>query len=71
MIRSLAGHNLGLLMRQLIGAGTPKEAAARGRLLLIVVYTEDILAIAFLAVAELGGDDNCGFLILAVSADPS
>ena len=67
----VAGHNLGILMRHLIGAGTPKEAAARGRLLLIVVYTEDILAIAFLAVAEIGGDDNCGFLILAVSADPS
>lgn len=67
----VAGYNLGLLMRQLIGAGTPKEAAARGRLLLIVVCSEDILAIAFLAVAEIGGDDNCGFLILAVSADPS
>ena len=25
----VAGHNLGILMRQLIGAGTPKEAAAR------------------------------------------
>ena len=28
----VAGHNLGILMRHLIGAGTPKEAAARGRL---------------------------------------
>ena len=26
----VAGHNLGLAMRQLIGAGTPKELAARG-----------------------------------------
>lgn len=26
----VAGHNLGLLMRQLIGVGTPKEAVARG-----------------------------------------
>ena len=26
----VAGHNLGLLMRLLIGAGTPKEAIARG-----------------------------------------
>ena len=26
----VAGHNLGLLMRLLIGAGTPKEAVARG-----------------------------------------
>ena len=33
----VAGHNLGILMRHLIGAGTPKEAAARGRVLLFVV----------------------------------
>ncbi len=26
----VAGHNLGLLMRLMIGAGTPKEAIARG-----------------------------------------
>ena len=26
----VAGHNLSLLMRQLIGAGTPREAVARG-----------------------------------------
>jgi len=27
----VAGHNLGLLMRLLIGAGAPKEAIARGK----------------------------------------
>src|SRR5512144_1797574 len=32
----VAGHNLGILMRLLIGAGTPKEAAARGRAFLFV-----------------------------------
>lgn len=68
----VAGHNLGgILMRHLIGAGTPKEAAARGRLLLVVLYTEDILAIVFLAVAGPGGEGEFGFLIPAVSADPS
>ena len=30
----LAGHNLGLLMRALIGAATPKEAIARGEIAL-------------------------------------
>ena len=35
----VAGHNLGILMRLLIGAGTPKEAAARGKRLLLVVQT--------------------------------
>ena len=32
----VAGHNLGLLMRALIGAGTPKEASARGSVALMV-----------------------------------
>jgi len=43
LIRSLAGHNLGLLMRKMIGAGTPKEAAARGPLLFIVICSEERL----------------------------
>src|SRR4029453_5579671 len=35
----VAGHNLGLLMRRLIGAGTPKEAVARGWGILILPPT--------------------------------
>jgi transposase len=35
----VAGHNLGLLMRLLIGAGTPREAAARGWCLIILITT--------------------------------
>lgn len=58
-------------MRQLIGAGTPKEAAARGRLLLIVASTLGILAIVFLAGAEAGGKDNGGFLILTITPEPT
>src|ERR1700693_4069089 len=34
----VAGHNLGILMRLLIGAGTPREAAARGLAYLLFVY---------------------------------
>src|SRR5512143_34565 len=41
----VAGHNLGILMRHLIGAGTPKEAAARGRVFLIVAHRDDALAV--------------------------
>ena len=37
----VARHNLGLLMRLLIGAGTPKEAVARGWCLLILLPTGD------------------------------
>ena len=37
----VAGHNLGLLMRLLIGAGTPKEAAASGWCLLVLLPTSN------------------------------
>src|SRR5918998_614788 len=37
----VAGHNLGLLMRLLIGTGTPKEAVARGWCLLVLLPTAD------------------------------
>src|SRR5215204_4612670 len=37
----VAGHNLGLLMRLLIGAGTPKEAVARGWCLLVLLPIRD------------------------------
>jgi transposase len=37
----VAGHNLGLLMRLLIGAGTPKEAIARGKALFLLVSLPD------------------------------
>jgi transposase len=37
----VAGHNLGLLMRLLIGAGTPKQAVARGGCLLVLLPTTD------------------------------
>ena len=37
----VAGHNLGLLMRLLIGVGTPKEASARGKGLILLVFLPD------------------------------
>ena len=37
----VAGHNLGLLMRLLIGAGTPKEAVGRGWCFLVLLPTRD------------------------------
>ena len=46
----VAGHNLGLLMRQLIGAGTPREAAARGWCLLVLIRTHDGAYEAFVVV---------------------
>ena len=37
----MSPHNLGLLMRLLIGAGTPKEAVASGWCFLVLLPTRD------------------------------
>jgi len=62
----LAGHNLGILMRLLIGAGTPREAAARGLAYLFFVDTEDAVAIILVAASP----DGFAVLVVAVTADP-
>jgi hypothetical protein len=54
-------------MRLLIGAGTPREAAARGLAYLLFVYTED--AVAFILVA--GARDGLAILAIAIIADSS
>jgi transposase len=63
----LAGHNLGILMRLLIGAGTPREAAARGLAYLFFVDTEDAVAIILVAASP----DGFAVLVVAVTADPA
>ena len=45
----VAGHNLGLLMRLLIGAGTPREASARGKGLILLVLLPDGSILVMLA----------------------
>ena len=62
----VAGHNLGILMRLLIGAGTPRETAARGIAYLLFVYTED--AVAFILIAA--ACDGLAILAIAITADP-
>lgn len=54
-----------------MGAGTPKEAAARGPLLLVVLSTENFPVIVVLTIAALSGEDAHVFLILTIGADPS
>ena len=63
----VAGHNLGILMRLLIGAGTPKEAAARGKRLLIVAQMAETAVFVILAIDETG----LGILVVIVSTDPA
>ena len=62
----VAGHNLGILMRLLIGAGTPREAAACGCAYLLFVHTEQTAAIILIAVSP----DGFAILVMAVTADP-
>jgi hypothetical protein len=57
---------LEILMRLLIGAGTPREAAARGRAFLFV-YRYDTLAIVVLFLDEAGP----GILPVTVTAEPT
>jgi transposase len=60
----VAGHNLSILMRLLIGAGTPKEAAARGRAFLLV--GDHALAIFIFTLDEAGR----GILAVIVATEP-
>jgi transposase len=48
----VAGFNLGLLMRAIYGAGTPKEAAGGHKALLLAYQTEESFAFAFVAVVN-------------------
>jgi transposase len=62
----VAGHNLGILMRLLVGAGTPREAVARGLAYLLFVCTEEAVAIILVVASP----DRFAVLVVAVTADP-
>jgi len=63
----VAGHNLGILMRLLIGAGTPREAAARALAYLCFVCTEKAAAIILIAASR----DRFAILVVAAAAAPA
>ena len=48
----VAGHNLGLMMHLLIGAGTPKEAAARSLSVLFVLRTRAMTLVVIASEAD-------------------
>ncbi len=48
----VAGYNLGILMRALFGAGTPKEAAAIANAFVFIIYVQDTTAIVLFAVFD-------------------
>src|SRR3954463_7427774 len=65
----VAGHNLGLLMRRLIGAGTPKEAVASGWCILILLPTSDGAADAAILIVLLAHSAIPALIILNMRFD--
>ena len=64
----VAGHNLGILMRLLIGAGTPRPGGCTMRSpIWLVVYTAEAVAIILVAAPR----DGLAILVVAVAADPA
>ena len=62
----VAGHNLGLLMRLLIGAGTPREAAARAQAWLLVFLAPDVVVFTIVIAAE----DEAVVLVAIANTEP-
>jgi hypothetical protein len=62
----VAGHNLGLLMRLLIGAGTPREPAARAQAWLLVFLAPDLVVFGIVIVA----DDEALVLVAIATTEP-
>jgi transposase len=63
----VAGYNLGLIMRLLTGAGTPRELAARASAWLGVVLTPEDGLIAVLLVAV---EDQAAICVVSIQSDP-
>jgi hypothetical protein len=61
----VAGHNLGILMRALFGAGTPKETAVIRNAFLFVIQTAEAITLMIVAVF----DADWRRLIIAVASD--
>src|SRR5215218_3168166 len=63
----VAGYNLGLIMRLLVGAGTPREVLARASAHLMLLITADRTMITFLVVAT---DSQAAMLVVSVQPRP-
>jgi hypothetical protein len=59
------GHNLGILMRLLIGAGTPREAAARALAYVFFFHTDKAVTVVLVAASY----DGCAVVVMAVADD--
>jgi transposase len=63
----VAGYNLGLIMRLLTGAGTPRELAARASVWIGAILTPDAGLTAILLVTV---EDQTAVLVVSIQADP-
>ena len=63
----VAGYNLGLVMRLLVGAGTPREFLARASAHLLLLTTADGAAAAILVVAT---GTEAAILVVSIQPEP-
>ena len=63
----VAGHNLGILMRLLIGAGTPREAAARALAYAFFFCTGEAVTVILFAASY----DGFAVVVMAIADDPA
>jgi transposase len=64
----VAGYNLGLIMRLLVGAGTPREFLARSSARLLILTTADGAMLGILVVTT---DAEAAMLVVSLYPDPS
>jgi transposase len=64
----VAGYNLGLIMRLLVGAGTPREFLARSSARLLILTTADG---AMLGILVITNDAEVAMLVVSLYPDPS
>ena len=63
----VAGYNLGLIMRLLVGAGTPREFLARASAHLLLLTTADGAALVILTLAT---DTEAAMLVVSFQPEP-
>src|ERR1700730_5230646 len=63
----VAGYNLGVLMRALFGAGTPREAAAAWNAFVFVIQAAQAIVVVVVAACDV----QIAALVIAVAPDPT
>ena len=67
VISFMSGYNLGVLMRALFGAGTPREAAAAWNAFVFVIQAAQAIVVDVVAAC----DAQIAALVIAVAPDPT